>query len=260
VVKTPSLYERGWRQGSLLNTTVPYETVGVDSHGELERRPDEHGLWLVVTQDCDLDRLDHDAQQSEVELRPVFQSAPPPQWGIRSRKLRISESHYVTAESPRAMVSPAALTMLESDRTESVTAGRRVALKTWLGHRYDRPAVPDSLVDLARAIGTVVNEALIAGGEDGRIGDHVREVLMQIDDGASPPRVSLFAVLDDHTYRESVRKALAAAALNLQPTLGVIDEVGAHPSSEVSLALLETSYSADLSDITWRGADPMGAT
>jgi hypothetical protein len=61
-----------------------------------------------------------------------------------------------------------------------------MALKTWLGLRYDRPAVPDGgLVPLARRIAKEIRDA-----RPREMQDKIHDVLIEFDDSVAPPHFS----------------------------------------------------------------------
>lgn len=254
-----SLYEAGWRQGSIVKYELPLDAVVVGASGSPERSPGTHGLWAVATQDCDLDRADSDDPDPGIELRPLFTLAPPPDWGIRSAKLRLTDHEYADAGAPHLTVAPQVLTtILEAGAARrDVAAGRRQAFTTWLGLRYDRPAVPDHLVPLARRIG-----AEVALETHRTITARVRDVLILFDDAGDAVRYSLFAVLDDPADEDAVRVWLARIAGAVPRELGVADQIEAASADGIAFSTIEASYSADVSQVTWRRGqpDPEGAT
>ena len=233
-------------------------TIVVD--GALRDSTWPFGLWIVVSQDCDLfDADDHDTEPT-IELRPLFSVGPPPVFGIRSRKLRVSHSrpHYLESASPRLMVSPAALTLTVRDdigrREVWLDEDELTALKTWLGLRYDRPAVPEHLVSLARNIAKQVESRK----SDATV-DEVRDILAQFDDSKSPPAFRLFAIVTEGADLSQVRKLLLEAALGVDAELGVAAGVEVGTSAQISINVLEESVAVDLSQITWRTGRPKGA-
>lgn len=254
-----SLYEQGWRQGSRLTARLSNDTVTVDTTGTPKRDRTDHDRWVVATQDCDLAYTDVMDIAPTVELHPVFHHSPEPNtdWGIRSRTFVLSEDEHVFSPSPHTLVSAALLTAVTSGLTprhEALPEDRARAYKKWLGFRYDRPAVPDELLSLARRVAKEVQR-------DRRrlIGKRVRDVLMQFDMDQQPPRFSLTAVLVQSADEADVRAWLADIALAIPPDLGIGDELLAGTAREVSLHLIETSYAADVSQLTWRGSPPEGA-
>ena len=254
-----SLYEAGWRQGSILQVDLPLDSIVVGEAGRPERCSTNHGLWVVATQDCDLDRAEVDAPDPIVELRPVYTQSCPTDWGIRSAKLRLTDAEYIEANSPRASVAPNVLTTaLDAGMTRrELSFGRRQGLATWLGLRYDRPAVPNHLVPLAQRIGKEVARPKHRG-----IAARVRDVLMQFDDTGNPVRYSLFAVLEDPADNTDVRAWLARVSQAVPTDLGVADQIEAADASGIAFSTIESSYAADVSLVTWRRdqPDPEGAT
>lgn len=253
-----SLYAEGWRQGSIFEAPLPMDAVVLSEAGLPERRTGSHSRWVIATQDCDLDQTENTIAEPTIELRPVYTDAPPPDWGLRSAKLRLTDQEFVESASPHTLVSAAVLTALKAGGvgTHEPTFNRRRAFTIWLGKRYDRPAVPPQLGPLARKIADVV-----AAKPNRPMGAPVRDVLMQFDETASPVRFSLFAVLEDDVDEHKVRNWLSSIALDIPSDLDVADRIEAASASGISLQLIEDSYSADVSLVTWRrnNPDPEGA-
>jgi hypothetical protein len=239
------LHTEGWRQGSVVSvelTTSHLTTV----EGRIQEVVQAYSRWVVCTQDCDLRSANVGSHHPLIELRPVLAENPPSDWGIRSRRFLLGEGTYVDADTPRCVVTPALLNTLRSDREVLLDKARSRAFKTWLGLRYDRPAVPEHLVDLAREIAR-----RCSGGRGRAISDQVHDVLMQFDDGVQPVRVALFAVIADGTDPQSVRVWLADVATRINSDLGVVAAVDVATRARTPLELVETSYAADLSQLTW---------
>jgi hypothetical protein len=249
-----SLYEEGWRQGVIFDAELPLDAVVLDAvEKHPQRRPGTHGRWVIANQDCDLDMTSAEDPQPSIELRPVYSDDPPQDWGLRSARLRLAESDYVKSESPRTHVSAEVLTTLKVDGAVigSPSFQRRRAFAIWLGKRYDRPAVPPSLLPLAGKIAQVVR------ARRNRVaGIRVRDVLMQFDESAVPVRYSLFAIIESAADRGEIRTWLAGIAQDVPPELGVADEIEAATSRGISLELIEYSYSADVTQLTWRPNSP----
>lgn len=166
----------------------------------------------------------------------------------------MDEDRYVSAEDPHLHVSPALLTSVEDSREPRLPDSRVLAVKTWLGFRYDRPAVPDSLVPLARRISDEVAAA------DRERGAAVRDVLMQFDHSRTPPKYSLFAILENQQDQDAIRLWLAGIARHVPAELGVADQLDAATAEETSFALVESAFAADVTQVTWAGHEPEGAT
>ena len=249
-----SLYEAGWRQGSIFEGDIPLDTVVLGTtSGRPERSEGEHGFWVVASQDCDLDQSELDDATPCIELRPVFVEDPPTDWGIRSSKYLLTETEYAESASPRPMVSPAVLTSQLAGNAQRRTIDdiRRPAFTKWLGLRYDRPAVPPEQWSLARRIAEVV-----AQRRNRPVGQRVRDVLMQFVDSTEPTEFSLFAVLDDPIDEAEVREWLEQIARAIPTDLGVARRIEAAPSTRISLQLIESSFAADVTQLTWRPGTP----
>jgi hypothetical protein len=254
-----SLYEDGWHQGTIFDAALPLDAVVLsETSRQPERRTGTHNRWVIATQDCDLDQTETMGDEPTIELRPVYTDNPPQDWGLRSARLRLTDDDFAWSASPRTLVSAAVLTVLKAGNVATCEPefNRRRAFTIWLGKRYDRPAVPPQLVPVARKIADVVNQK-----RNRPTGARVRDVLMQIDETASPTRFSLFAVLENAADEREVRSWLSAVALKVPSDLGVTDRIEAALASGISLELIENSYSADVSQVTWRpnSPDPEGA-
>jgi len=90
--------------------------------------------------------------------------------------------------------------------------------------------------------------------------DRVHEVLFQVVDDEEPYRYSLSAIIEDEAEADDARAWLADIVLEVPQEFGLGDQLEAYTKEQTSLALVERSWTASLSDITWRGAtDPKGA-
>lgn len=248
-----SLYDAGWRQGSIMEVELSLDSVVLGASGRPERSSTPHRLWVVATQDCDLDRADTDEPEPGVELRPLFTEDCPTDWGIRSARLRLTEDEYVEANAPRLTVAANVLTaaLTSGAVRRDVTFARRQAFTTWLGLRYDRPAVPTHLVALAQSISKEVTRA-----KHRQAAARVRDVLMQFDDSVDPVRYSLFAVLENAESEPEVRAWLGRVAQAVPAELGVAGTIEAAHADGIAFSTIESSYAADASQVTWRRDQP----
>lgn len=248
-----SLYEDGWRQGTIFEAELPLDALILGPRNEPEPRRGLHGLWVIATQDCDLDVADVSEDEPIVELRPVFKHSPPADWGIRSRRLLLTEAEYVVSASPCLHISPAVLTTfaLRGNTGRQIDEVRRQAFTRWLGLRYDRPAVPPHLVALAKRI-----------SEEVRVRRHrsraarVRDVLMQFDDAIDPVRFSLFAILESELDEQEVREWLGEISLAIPSYLGISERIEAATADGIAYSVIESSYAADVTQVTWRSGEP----
>jgi hypothetical protein len=126
--------------------------------------------------------------------------------------------------------------------------------KTWLGLRYDRPAVPDDLVPLAQEISTVASRIRMP-----EVTDQIHDLLMQFDTSSAPYRYKLFAVVTPTADRERVKSWLGQIGTGVSTSSGVLADYEIGTKAETSVELLESSFSANLTSITWRGQSPTGA-
>ncbi|MHB8312458.1 MAG: hypothetical protein ACYDD0_04050 [Candidatus Dormibacteria bacterium] len=210
-----------------------------------------------MTQDCDLAWWETTLTEPLVELRarhPV--PDPSAEWGIRSRLLRLNDTECVFGDEPPIHLPPAALVALTDGTPQPgvLTSDRTLALKTWLGYRYDRPAVPPHLVDLARDIAERAQRP-----SQRHFTPELHDVLMQFDDQSAPPRFVLFAVVRDEADKDAARRWLTEVGAAVPRHLGVLAGLDAGNRSETSLELLETSYAADLTRLSWPGPKPHGS-
>lgn len=247
-----TLYETGWRQGSLLlNVPLPLVGVRLTDTGDVAPETGSRDRWIVATQDCDLDLVGADHPDDTIELRPVLDEEPPLTRGIRSRKFLLSDGQYLEAQSRRTMISPAALTVLLAtsavrDNSLADDAERKTELKTWLGLRYDRPAVPPEFVPLASKIAEEVRRKGKA------YSGMVRDILVQFEQG-DPQVYYLFAVITDEDDIQTVTEWLTDASFNVPVEMGVLGGIQAATADHTPLTLIETSFAADTSQITWSG-------
>ncbi len=248
-----SLYDGGWRQGTIFEADLPLAAVVLGSSGDPESASDSHPQWVVASQDCDLDGADVAEREPCIEVRPVYSQAPPTDWGIRSQRLLLTPGDYVVSSSPRVHLAPAVLTTLahRGAARRQIEADRRRAFARWLGLRYDRPAVPAHLVPLARRISDEV-----ARRRHRSTATRVRDVLMQFDDEADPVRFSMFAILDSESDEDAVRIWLAEVSTAIPTDLGIADRIEAATADGIAYSVIETSYAADVTQVTWRPGQP----
>ena len=241
------LYEKGWRQGTIFKLPLIASTSvwRADPPGVV-KRDITHETWVVATQDCNLNRAAVDSNSPTIELRQVHSDQPPNTWGIHSRKFRLDDDgRYVVDDKPAQFIAPRVLAQV-ADVIATLPNDRVAAFKTWLGNRYDRPAVPSTLVDLARSIAEA-----IAASTTAELAAMTRDVYITFDEESEPTRFSLFAVLETGADPDEVTVGITEAVLTIPATLGLLDEVRAAEASGTSLELIETAYCADLSQLTW---------
>jgi hypothetical protein len=213
-----------------------------------------HGLWLIADPDCDLAWraiAGNETGPFLVELRPVFIDDPPDDWGVRSQTFLIYENgQHLRATGPSVRVTPEVVATAE--HAGCLDPGHQRRLKTWLGMRYDRPAVPQKYVTLSRALATKLSVR-----KDRPVSARYRDVLAQFWDDGGTTKYSLVAVIPggmfDDTSDEvtAARRWLADAARAVPAELGVAASLESYGDGDVTLEYLEGSYSIDLSRLSW---------
>lgn len=221
-------------------------------HGEPTAEALIHNLWLLCDQDCDLAwrALIGQEQPHLVELRPVFADAVT-DWGIRSQNFRINQDgDALRAAAPSIRAAPEIVQL--GEHLQCLDPASQQRLNTWLGFRYDRPAVPQEFVALARALAEQ-----LAKKRHRETAATVRDVLAQFWRGEDGARYDLVAVLEGGPFQAEdepvaeTRKWLAEAVLAVDTSLGAVEAINAFGDSEVSLAYVEQSFSLDLSRLSW---------
>jgi hypothetical protein len=252
-----TVYAAGWRQGTVLRAEIDvFSTIRNPATGAADHVRHRHALWAIATQDCSLYRMRANVNSPVAELRQVHNSEPPNHEGVHARKFLLNpgRGHYLIDDKPSAFVSPRFLCDAGLvDIVYNLSESRVLALKTWLGSRYDRPAVPDELVPLAKAISKSVKDA---GGRE--LADQVRDVYMQFDEADDTVKFSLYAMIFDNADATKIREWLAECALLVPTDLGVPFSIEALTASQISFETTETSYCADLSQLTWMGEESLG--
>jgi hypothetical protein len=252
-----TVYAAGWRQGTVLQADISVlSTVLNTTTGGANQVTSNHSLWALVTQDCNLYRTKASKNSPSIEFRQVHDSDPPAQEGIRARKFLLNPElgHYLIDDKPSAFVSPRFL--CDSNQVAlryKLSEARVLALKTWLGNRYDRPAVPDELVPLAKAIA----ESVQRNGKR-EFADQVREIYMRFEEASGTVKFSLFGVIFDKADAPTIREWLANCVLEVSHELGIPAQIEAVKSSQISFDTIETSYCADVSQLTWMGEEVAG--
>ncbi len=218
----------------------------LDDHGHVGPREGAHHTWVVASQDCDLNEWETTRTEPLVELRArITADTVDTEWGIRSRIVRLTDTEGVHSDRAPVRVSPSALVAVASP-VNVIAPDRAVAFKMWLGRRYDRPAVPDDQVALAKDIAARARRASRRG-----FAVEFHDVLIQFDDRTTPPTFLLVAVVLDGTDKDAARHWLTEVGMAVPDRLGVLGGVDAGYRSETSLELIENAYSADLSGLSW---------
>jgi len=230
--------------------------VRQEAHGP-KPHVEDHDEWTIAQQDCDLAWRAVAGTDTLIELRPVLHDNPPSNWGIRDLRFRLdADGAYLHADEPALRVTPDVVINAEHASCPSSDLARR--LKTWLGLRYDRPAIPQEFVDLAEDIAKRLRKPGNRPSEE-----RVRDILASFhrsEDGVAEYRlvaVVPYAEADaDAALLNATREWLAAVVLTVPDRLGIPVDVEARTDEPVSLAFLERSFSLDVSQVSWPETSP----
>jgi len=237
-----NLYTLGWRQGSVFDQDLQV-CVNRLSQSGVRGELTTHSKWIVASQDCDLAGCDLNST-TEIEVWPLHSTEEVVAASIRNKKFGVLEGLMLTSPAARAYVEARALARFEKSAAgPNERACRR--FKTWLGRRYDRPAIPKEYENAARTIASAVKSL-----RDRTTERLVRDVLM-VFIAEAPFVVEIFAVISEDSKNEMPQVELWLSSI-AQKIGGKVPlrKWSAVPESLTSLLVLEHSYSADLSQLT----------
>jgi len=229
--------------------------------GKVAPKTDNHEEWVLVAQDCDLAWNSVAGSHSLVELRPVYHDDPPSSWGIRNSKFRLDEQGaYLVDFEPSVRVEPDVV--LAAHHTCIGPHTEPARLKTWLALRYNRPAVPQEYVPLAQQLAGRLKKKTHK-----RAGARVRDILATFataEDGTVEYTLTAVVPHDQANLAPDLisdtRDWLSQIALSVPDRFGLSTDVVAVTDEQLSLAFLETSYSLDVSTVSWPNSEtgPVG--
>jgi hypothetical protein len=226
-----NLHGDGWRQGSLIQATLKAQVL--DNDGREQTVDFEHDLWFLATQDCDLAQTKTTDATKKLELRPIFAKEKTDAVdGIRSKVVKVTDDLVLRADSPRIMLTARALTALKNKREDLKDETRRREIKTWLGLRYDRPAVPELFVPTAKVLLEVLGPVEQFNGK-------VRDILVYYHD---PMRVNLFVVLRARDDKKEIQDWLDEKIGELLDNALVVSGRHVEHSSATPFEVIETYY------------------
>lgn len=198
----------GWKQGALLPSTAPvlfHEWAPGTPPVWVERRRGVTGELVVASQTCDLKKDPGDEPLVEC-LRAFWTSNPKivvpasknaiRHFFLRERRLGEERQGLVAEAASRVFIEKRSLLNFTPE-PGCADATVEARFRRWLGRRYDRPAVPDSLV---RAAQKPVVDALRRLADDDRtwsLLEGVREVLYDSEQLAAPFKVKLVFLRED---------------------------------------------------------------
>jgi hypothetical protein len=232
----------------LLKLALPLSWVSV-AGDRPQQQKEVFEEWVVVAQDCDLawKAVLEEECTVLVELRPVLYDDAPSNWGIRSQLFKLDTTGaHVDNNLPRLMVHP--LTLKFAEHLTCPLESRR--LKTWLGLRYDRSAIPQRYTKLTDAL---IKKA--KAKRDRQTTAQVRDLLVSFGDAANEQLTyELVAVLPTNCpadIREQVLDWVSQVALDIPEDLGIATRVDARPDSQISIEFMERSFAVDVSSLSW---------
>ena len=247
-----SLYEAGWRQGSIVIAKLPFDAVVLAPSGQLVWECRDHGRWAVASQECDLDLTNSDDPSPIIELRAVHTDDPPNDWGLRSARFRLTDLEYVIADEARTHASAAVLTALIAAGAErrEPTPARSRAFAIWLGLRYDLRRLNPTWYRWPSASPRKFGVGRGARPRPGCATSSCSSTTVQ----------SRFASRSSRSWKTSrtLRQCgewPRGVASRVPVELGIGDELEAAPA-ERSLQLIGQSYAADVTQLTWRPGQP----
>ena len=258
----------GWQQGALLPTAgLSHPYIGVAKDGTIAAvAPNLKGKdsLVIATQDCDI--ISNQEDHIEALVCKTVGAETLARVGTRSARRFVidNDNRLVAFNYQRLQLHKDVLARLVSQPWpgDSLRFRRFV---DWLARRYDKPALPDLLVQHfvnplnavpTESQGTPLGEAL------NRL---VQECRINADIGEDPPyRVQLLVLLDvDRLSRadtealdmleDSIRARMDPAQINLDPHIRKASD------SEVSMAEYWSSYSVYADYFSYKGDEVIGA-
>jgi hypothetical protein len=240
----PSLHAEGWRQGSLIRETLSVHFIDLHD-GAVVDRSEQFDLWLLATQDCDLDQTPCTNSTRQFELRPVLARTRDDKLdGLRSRTILVKGELVLRSDSKKLTLSARALNSFKGRREDDLDEERRVQIKTWLGLRYDRPAVPTPFVPLGFRLKTAFIDDLPE-----RFIGVVRDVWVYFE---TAREVRIFVILVDvHENRaDDIRDWVADVAATLSDESIIVREQHVEGPNRTPLSVLQTYYGLGLAELS----------
>lgn len=265
--------ERRWVQGSLFTApsvgfTLYQEDLGSSAESVLVPRqlpPEPGDRFVVVSQTCDIkDRIDREpcieALRCTIEPDQVWRS----NIAHSARWFEVDRTAGLVAHAMyRVQIDKRALVNLEAEPWPD-TPERLRRFVEWLGRRFDRPAIPDEIVEhFQRKVEATLRK--VRKQPVGRAFTRaVRQVRIDLPEDENPPfdieMVLLLKKLELSeeeataldAVREGIRKELDANWIRLGKDRQVTAE-------EMSLAEYEKSRPLFLESLTYRGDEVIGA-
>jgi hypothetical protein len=224
-----ALIQRGWRQGSLLETaSAPKSWLTLSHQAEIPREeqdsssnPTPPGNWnlhhemlnsndvlIVASQTCDIQKSS--MQEPYIEVIRGFWTSDRSimhQAGKNSSRLFLMQSRTRSSESKDALVADAtvriqiekaALLALTPQygfkENDKVTSAK---FSNWLARRYNRPALPDAIVDAIQKPIVKAIDKLPASHNLHPVLDGIDEILFFLRNDSVPFQVDMIFLRDE---------------------------------------------------------------
>lgn len=260
-----ALYELGWRQGTVFSAPSIGSTYFAMRDGKarsVETEPESERFFVLVSQDCDL-TADKEA------LVEALECCAAEGYGVKSNNVR----EFVVQDYPELVALAARRVLLEKavlaecEPLGQVT--RKVDFARWLARRFDRPAVPDPVVqlfsgptnDLIRKFfkGRAIDAGLFSGA--------VREIRVNLPASVDPPfELHLIFLLNDRVsgdqldILEAVRDEILGLFKADDPQIQLDREIRFLSEEEMTVAEYFASVPLWFEDLTYRGGQVVGST
>jgi hypothetical protein len=264
-----ALYDRGWRQGSIIGRQVPSQYVSSFDAPPVVIEAGDEGL-VLITQDCDL-------VKAESKL-PYLEAIPIRIDPELARRTRVNDSRYfvldpvsgaVADRAHRIHLSRGALAGLDRPGPPcGGDTGRQLRFGQWLGSAYDRPALPDEFhPELSVPLTKAVEAAVAVGKPTEWLNDVLHEVRAASVLHEGPPwQVDLMFVLAEGAKQEECEEAIAGilstAGLDGSDSGGrsvVVTSWRAAPLSQISVLEYAGSFPISLEMVSYAGEAVVGA-
>ena len=271
------LYDRGWRQGCLISASLAmllYKDLATET---VEGIPQE-GIGLVLaTQDCDLvkpsDKLPFIEAIQYQHMTEKFVK------GVMAHDARffvldrdeclVADRNHAVQIEKEALLAHA----VTPDAPCGGNASRAARFARWLGARYDRPALPDQLVEqLSSPLGDALKKLAGPGKKYAALNADLREVRVVGDLEKQPFEVTLIFLLradaDVEQARVAVAEVLERAGLPIRDVAErkKLEAAAVHvvrlivvPETRLPLLQYWESTPLSLEVQTYRGEDVVGA-
>jgi hypothetical protein len=261
-----ALYNRGWRQGSVVDAKLAMSLYNELAAGSLEQvEPAGSGL-VLATQDCDLvkpsDKLPFvEAIVCETHDEKFVQGilANEARYFVldRSKGLVADRNHVVLIrkEALAALGDPGA-----PPCGGDVERARRFS--RWLGARYDRPALPDAFSQsLVKPLSAAFKKLAGRGKKDAWVNDALREIRVVYepsDPSSDPPfDVTLIFLLRRDADLDAARGAIGEIVERAGIPMRDVAEPKKLGASDVRIVRLVAVSEARLPLLQYWASDPL---